>query len=179
MAKIIAVHGATGMQGGSVVKSLLKSEWKVRAITRNASGASAKALVDAGVEVVTANFDDESSLTKAYEVRNPPHLRFRLILIDVFCLEGVEAIFLVTNYWEHLFTGKNAVQSGEAEAAQALTVIKIADKLPGLKHFIWSTLPGNVEGVRILQHNPLWAESQRFGTHNFTPSLRSCEQHLT
>jgi uncharacterized protein YbjT (DUF2867 family) len=68
MAKIIAVHGATGMQGGSVVKSLLKSEWKVRAITRNPNGDSAKALVDAGVELVTANFDDEASLIKAYEV---------------------------------------------------------------------------------------------------------------
>lgn len=56
------------MQGGSVVQALLKSEWKVRAITRNASGASAKALVDAGAEVVTGNFDDESSLHKAYEV---------------------------------------------------------------------------------------------------------------
>lgn len=61
------------MQGGSVVKSLLKSEWKVRAITRNASGVSAKALIDAGAEVVTANFDDESSLLKAYEVRPFPH----------------------------------------------------------------------------------------------------------
>ena len=68
MAKIIAVHGATGTQGGSVVKALLKTEWKVRAITRNASGDSAKALVNAGVEVVTANFDDEASLIKAYEV---------------------------------------------------------------------------------------------------------------
>ena len=68
-------------------------------------------------------------------------------------MEGVEAIFLVTNFWEHIFTGKTAVQSGEAEAAQASTVIKIADKLPNLKHFIWSTLPGNAEGVRIPQRN--------------------------
>lgn len=73
MAKIIAVHGATGMQGGSVVKSLLKSEWKVRAITRNAAGASAKSLIDAGAEVVTANFDDEASLVKAYQVSPPFH----------------------------------------------------------------------------------------------------------
>jgi uncharacterized protein YbjT (DUF2867 family) len=71
MTKIIAVHGATGMQGGSVVKSLLKSEWSVRAITRNTSGTSAKALVDAGAEVVAANFEDEASLVKAYEVKNP------------------------------------------------------------------------------------------------------------
>lgn len=68
-------------------------------------------------------------------------------------LKGVEAIFLVTNYWEHLFTGKTAVQSGQAEAAQALTVIKIAATLPGLKHFIWSTLPGNAKGVRMFHYN--------------------------
>ena len=59
----------------------------------------------------------------------------------------MEAIFLVTNFWEHLLSGKSAVQAGEAEAAQALTVAKIADKLPHLKRFIWSTLPGNAEGV--------------------------------
>lgn len=44
MSKIIAAHGATGMQGGSVVKSLLNSEWKVRVITRNTFGDAAKAL---------------------------------------------------------------------------------------------------------------------------------------
>ncbi|KAH8810803.1 NMRAL1 protein [Xylogone sp. PMI_703] len=126
MTKIIAVHGATGTQGGSVVRALLKSQWKIRAITRNASGEPAKALIASGVEVVTANYDDPASLEKAYE--------------------GVEAIFLVTNYWEHFFTGKSAVGSGEAEAAQALNVVKVADMLPGLKHFIWSTLPGNAEG---------------------------------
>lgn len=67
MCKIIAVHGATGAQGGSVVKYLLKSEWKVRAITRNASGAPAKALSDAGVKIVTGSYEDEVSLIKAYE----------------------------------------------------------------------------------------------------------------
>ena len=69
MAKIIAVHGSTGTQGGSVVQSLIKSDWKVRALTRNTYGDAAKALNAAGVEVVAANFDDEASLTKAYEVQ--------------------------------------------------------------------------------------------------------------
>ena len=83
-------------------------------------------------------------------------------------LKGVEAIFLVTNFWEHLFTGKSAIQSGDAEAAQALTVVKIADKLPGLKHFIWSTLPGNVEGVR----KPILSvDSQDFNFLGFTFQL--------
>lgn len=51
MSKIIAVHGATGAQGGSVVRSLLKSDWKVRAITRNTASDSAKALIKLGAEV--------------------------------------------------------------------------------------------------------------------------------
>jgi uncharacterized protein YbjT (DUF2867 family) len=72
MSKIIAVHGATGVQGGSVVQSLIKSNWKVRALTRNVSGDAAKALEAAGAEVVGANLDDEASLTKAYEVRSTP-----------------------------------------------------------------------------------------------------------
>lgn len=69
MTKIIAVHGATGVQGGSVAQSLLKSNWKVRALTRNTSGDAAKALEAAGAELVTADLDDEASLTKAYQVR--------------------------------------------------------------------------------------------------------------
>ncbi len=68
MSKIIAVHGATGMQGGAVVKGLHNSDWKVRALTRNSTSDSAKALAATGVEVVTADFDDEASLIKAYEV---------------------------------------------------------------------------------------------------------------
>jgi len=72
--RIIAVHGATGTQGGSVVKALLNSSsWTVRAITRNAASASAKILIEAGAEVVSANFDDEASLLKAYEVYFSPH----------------------------------------------------------------------------------------------------------
>ena len=66
MSKIIAVHGATGTQGGSVVKLLLNSDWKVRAITRNTSSDAAKELAAQGAEVVSANFDDEASLVKAY-----------------------------------------------------------------------------------------------------------------
>lgn len=74
MSKTIAVHGATGLQGGSVVTALLKSDWKVRAITRNTAGDAAKALGAAGAEVVAANFDDKASLIKAYEVHYPaPH----------------------------------------------------------------------------------------------------------
>ena len=41
----IAVFGATGAQGGPVIRQLLKNpEWKIRAITRNVNSASAKKL---------------------------------------------------------------------------------------------------------------------------------------
>lgn len=54
----IVVFGATGKQGGSVVKSLLKdpksaSKFHVRAVTRNTSKESAKALETLGAELVS------------------------------------------------------------------------------------------------------------------------------
>lgn len=67
--KIIAVTGATGTQGGGVVNVLNKTPgWKVRALTRNTQSDKAKALAAEGIEVVEANFDDEASLTKAFNV---------------------------------------------------------------------------------------------------------------
>jgi uncharacterized protein YbjT (DUF2867 family) len=68
MAKLAAVLGATGSQGGGVAKVLLKAGWKVRAITRNPSAALAQALTTEGAEVVTANLDDVESLISAFQV---------------------------------------------------------------------------------------------------------------
>lgn len=47
----------------------------------------------------------------------------------------------MTNFWEHLFTGKSAAESGEIEKAQALAVARAAAKSSTLEHYIWSTLP--------------------------------------
>ncbi|KAG9718671.1 hypothetical protein KCU73_g15002, partial [Aureobasidium melanogenum] len=54
MSKLITVFGATGNQGGSVIKhiladSQLSSEFKIRGITRDVSKPAAKALADQGV----------------------------------------------------------------------------------------------------------------------------------
>lgn len=58
--KIVVVFGATGVQGGSVVKSLLDDpraveQFKVRAVTRDPSKPNAKALAEKGVECVTVS----------------------------------------------------------------------------------------------------------------------------
>lgn len=74
--KIIAVFGATGSQGGSVVRYLKnKGEFRVRALTRDPSKYDGPA-----DEAVAANLDDTQSLAAA--------------------LEGAYGVFLVTNFWQ-------------------------------------------------------------------------------
>lgn len=69
MSKIIAVTGATGIQGGGVINILKKTAgWQVRAITRNPESDAAKKLAAEGFDVVQASFDDEASLVAAFQV---------------------------------------------------------------------------------------------------------------
>src|SRR6202008_3250763 len=75
--KIIAVFGATGHQGGAVVRALqAQGQFKVRALTRNPG--KHRGLAD---EVVAADLDRPETLKAAFE--------------------GAHGVFLVTNFWEH------------------------------------------------------------------------------
>lgn len=112
--KTIVVTGATGAQGGGLVRAILndpQKEFTVRAVTRNPDSEKAKALAAIGVEVVAANLDDQSSLERAFS--------------------GAYGAYCVTNFWEHF--------SAEKEVAQARNMA-LAAKNAGLKHVIWSTL---------------------------------------
>jgi len=112
--KVIAVVGATGAQGGGLVRAILNDRnggFAVRAITRNAGSDKGKALAQAGAEVVTADLDDEASVAKAFK--------------------GAYGVFAVTNFWEHF--------SPEKELAQARNIAGAA-KSAGVQHLIWSTL---------------------------------------
>lgn len=58
--KLIAVFGATGNQGGSVVQTFLhdaklKDEWSVRGVTRDVTKDSSKKLAAQGVDVVSVS----------------------------------------------------------------------------------------------------------------------------
>ncbi|MEE9156868.1 MAG: NmrA family NAD(P)-binding protein, partial [Gammaproteobacteria bacterium] len=67
--KIIAVVGATGAQGGGLVRAILSDAsggFTARAITRNASSDKAKELAKLGAEVVAADVDDVESLKRAF-----------------------------------------------------------------------------------------------------------------
>jgi uncharacterized protein YbjT (DUF2867 family) len=112
--KIIAVMGATGAQGGGVVRAILRDKaggFAARAITRNPASEKAKALSAAGAEVVAADASDPKSLERAFA--------------------GAHGAFCVTFFWEHF--------SPERELADA-TAMAHAAKQAGLRHVIWSTL---------------------------------------
>ncbi len=112
--KIIAIIGATGAQGGGLVNAILsdsKSEFAVRAVTRDVSSDKAKALAAMGAEVVAADLDDTASLEKAFK--------------------GAYGVYAVTNFWEHF--------SPEKEIAQAKNIAD-ASHAAGVGHVIWSSL---------------------------------------
>lgn len=67
MSKILVVFGATGQQGGSIIKTVLASPslsktYKIRAVTRNTSQPAAQSLSAQGIEVIKGDAEDASSL---------------------------------------------------------------------------------------------------------------------
>jgi uncharacterized protein YbjT (DUF2867 family) len=112
--KVIAVLGATGSQGGGLVRAILndpKGGFTARVLTRDARGAKAQNFANMGAEVMTVDIDRPESLKKAFA--------------------GAYGAYCVTFFWEH-FSPENEMAEAKAmaEAAQAAAV----------KHVIWSTL---------------------------------------
>lgn len=68
--RVIAVVGATGAQGGGLVRAILNDSnggFAARVLTRDVNGARAKDFARLGAEVATADIDDPKSLKKAFE----------------------------------------------------------------------------------------------------------------
>ena len=65
--KVIAVVGATGLQGTAVTRRLLQEGWGVRALTRSPDGDKARALAALGAEVVKTDSADPASLARAFD----------------------------------------------------------------------------------------------------------------
>lgn len=61
----ILVFGATGRQGGSVAKALLKARWPVRALVLDPSRSASLALQDAGAELVHGSFEETDVIATA------------------------------------------------------------------------------------------------------------------
>src|SRR4051812_44158433 len=92
--KIIAVVGATGAQGGGLVRAIMNDPsggFTARAITRDINSEKAKALKALGAEVVNGDVDDEASLKRAFT--------------------GAYGAFCVTFFWAHLSPEKEIVEA--------------------------------------------------------------------
>jgi uncharacterized protein YbjT (DUF2867 family) len=110
--RTIAVVGATGAQGGGLVRSLLADPaFHVRALTRDPAGAAARALAAQGAEVVAADLGDRASVERAFA--------------------GADGAYCVTFFWAHF--------SPEREIAEATNMAQAA-RAAGVRHVIWSTL---------------------------------------
>jgi len=112
--RVIAVVGATGAQGGGLVRAILSDksgEFAARAITRDVSSAKARELVKLGAEVVAGDVDDVDSLKRAFA--------------------GAYGAYCVTFFWAHFSPAKEM-----AEAANMAAAARHA----GVQHVIWSTL---------------------------------------
>jgi uncharacterized protein YbjT (DUF2867 family) len=112
--QIITVFGATGAQGGGLVRSILEDRdgpFAVRAVTRDTKSDAARALAAAGAEVVAADLDDAAAVARA--------------------LDGAYGAYFVTFFWAHF--------SPERELAEARIMAEAA-RAAGLRHAVWSTL---------------------------------------
>lgn len=117
MSKLLTVFGVTGQQGGALIKHILdspslSSTFTLRGITRDASKPASIALKERGVEIVEADLQVPSTLTKA--------------------VAGSHAVFGVTNFWESA--------SYDVEVSQGKAIADAAVEA-GAKQIIWSSLP--------------------------------------
>lgn len=155
--KIIAVIGATGAQGGGLVRAILadrQGPFAARAITRDVTSDKARALAAQGAEVVAGDVDDAASLKRAFT--------------------GAYGAFCVTPFWAHM--------SPEKEMEEARNLARAA-KEAGVQHVIWSTLEDTrrfmplsddrmptLQGKYKVPHFDVKGEANRFFTELDVPT---------
>ncbi|KAH8660170.1 hypothetical protein BX600DRAFT_383610 [Xylariales sp. PMI_506] len=73
MSRSILVTGATGKQGGSLIKALLaaRADFQILAVTRDASSSGAQRLAakSSNIQIIQGNLDDTDAIFKAAEIK--------------------------------------------------------------------------------------------------------------
>ena len=124
--KIILVTGATGRQGGAVIRHMLPGGWKLRALTRSPNGYAAGLLSGQGVEIVQGDLEDPAALERA--------------------ARGAYGIFSVQDYW---------VAGFRREVQQGKNLADIAKKT-GVAHFVYSSVGGAERNSGIAPWETKW-----------------------
>jgi len=108
--RLILVTGATGHQGGAVLRHVVGRGFAVRALTRDPDRLNARVLGGHGAEVVKGDIEDQSSLTRA--------------------LDGAYGVFSVQNPNEAGIEGEIRQGTNLADAARRT----------GITHFVYSSV---------------------------------------
>jgi uncharacterized protein YbjT (DUF2867 family) len=130
----IAVLGATGQQGGSVVDALLARQQAVRALVRDPESAGARALRARGVEVLAADQENRESLQAA--------------------LTDVAALFFMTTF--------EGADGTEGETRRGVTVADAAARA-GVPHVVYSSVGGAERATGIPHFESKYRVEQRLG----------------
>jgi uncharacterized protein YbjT (DUF2867 family) len=124
--RIVLVTGATGRQGGAVVRHMLPKGWKLRALTRNTAAYAANELARQGVELVRGDLEDPPSLDRA--------------------CRGVYGVYSVQDFWS--VGARREVQQGKNLADAA--------KRAGAQHFVYSSVGGAERNTGITHWESKW-----------------------
>ena len=110
--EIVLITGATGRQGGSVIRHMLPKTWRLRALVFKADEATVQRFRSQGIEVVRGNLEDPASLETA--------------------TRGVYGVYSVQDFWS--VGAKREVQQGKNLADAA--------RKAGVEHFVYSSVGG-------------------------------------
>jgi uncharacterized protein YbjT (DUF2867 family) len=120
--KTVLITGATGRQGGAVIRHLAPMGWKMRALTRNSNNSAAQDLARQGIEVVEGNLEDAASLERA--------------------VRGVYGIYSVQDFWSvgakrEVLQGKNLADAAKKSAVEHFVYSSVggAERNSGIDHW--------------------------------------------
>ncbi len=108
----VLVTGATGKQGGHLVRELLARGHAVRALTRKPESPAAAELAERGVTIVKGDFDDEEGLERA--------------------ARGVDTVFAMSTPYEG---------GAKTETREGINILRAASAV-GVTHFVYSSVAG-------------------------------------
>ena len=119
--RTILVSGATGHQGGAVLRHLREKHFPVRALTRDTNSPKARALMTPGVEVASADLDDGASLERALD--------------DAYGVYSVQSF--TDNQEEEVRQGNSLVDAANREEISHFVYSSVvaADTHTGIPHF--------------------------------------------
>lgn len=126
----ILVLGATGRQGGAVARHLVRSGFRVRALTRDPEKPAARALAGLNIEIIRGDLSDRTSIEAA--------------------MRSAYGVFSVQDFWQ---TGM------DEEIRQGSMVADVARSL-GVQHFVYSSVASADRNTGLPHFESKWIIEQ-------------------